>query len=64
MTFTRAFIDSMKKWAPLCGLGHVQGWRAAERSAVIGHERAIGYLTEYLTGKHPRSSCGASVGPW
>jgi TolA-binding protein len=36
MTFTRAFIDSMKKWAPLCGLGHVQGWRAAERSAVIG----------------------------
>lgn len=56
MTFTRAFIDSMKKWAPLCGLGHVQGWRAAERSAVIGHERAIGYLTEYLTGKHPRSS--------
>jgi hypothetical protein len=53
MTFTRAFIDSMKRWAPLCGLGHVQGWRAAERSAVIGHERAIGYLTKYLTGKHP-----------
>jgi hypothetical protein len=53
MTFTRAFIESMKKWAPLCGLGHVQGWRAAEKSAVIGHERAIGYLTKYLTGKHP-----------
>jgi len=33
MTFTRAFIDSMKRWAPLCGLGHVQGWLAAEKSA-------------------------------
>jgi hypothetical protein len=53
MTFTRAFIDSMKKWAPRCGLGHVQGWHAAEKSAVIGHERAIGYMTKYLTGKHP-----------
>jgi hypothetical protein len=32
MTFTRAFIDAMKYWAPLCGLGYVQGWKAAERS--------------------------------
>jgi hypothetical protein len=52
MTFTRTFIDSMKKWAPLCGLGYVQGWSAAERSRVFGHERAIGYMTKYLTGKH------------
>jgi hypothetical protein len=63
MTFTRAFIDSMKKWAPLCGLGHVQGWRAAERSAVIGHERAIGYLTKYLTGKHPPEFLRSISGP-
>lgn len=63
MTFTRAFIDSMKKWAPLCGLGHVQGWRAAEKSAVIGHERAIGYLTKYLTGKHPPEFLRSVSGP-
>jgi hypothetical protein len=63
MTFTRAFIDSMKRWAPLCGLGHVQGWRAAERSAVIGHERAIGYLTKYLTGKHPPEFLRTVSGP-
>jgi hypothetical protein len=30
-----------------------QGWKAAERSKVLGHEKAIGYLTKYLTGKHP-----------
>lgn len=53
MTFARAFIDSMKRWAPLCGLGYVQGWQAAEKSKVLGHDRAIGYLTKYLTGKHP-----------
>jgi hypothetical protein len=53
MTFARAYIESMRRWAPLCGLGHVQGWRAAEKSKLIGHERAIGYLTKYLTGKHP-----------
>jgi len=53
MTFSRAFVDAMKRWAPLCGLGYVQGWKAAERSKVYGHERAIGYLTKYLTGKHP-----------
>jgi hypothetical protein len=41
-TFTRAFIDAMKYWAPLCGLGYVQGWKAAERSKVLGHEKAIG----------------------
>jgi hypothetical protein len=46
MTFTRAFIDAMKHWAPLCGLGYVQGWKAAERSKVLGHEKAIGYLTK------------------
>jgi hypothetical protein len=63
MTFSRAFIDSMKKWAPLCGLGHIQGWRAAERSAVIGHERAIGYLTKYLTGKHPPEFLRTVSGP-
>jgi hypothetical protein len=63
MTFTRAFIDSMKRWAPLCGLGHVQGWRAAEKSAVIGHERAIGYLTKYLTGKHPPEFLRTVRGP-
>ena len=63
MTFTRAFIDSMKKWAPLCGLGHVQGWLAAEKSAVIGHERAIGYMTKYLTGKHPPEFLRSVSGP-
>ena len=29
----------MKRWAPLCGLGYVQGWKAAERSKVFGDER-------------------------
>jgi hypothetical protein len=53
MTFSRAFIDAMKRWAPLCGLGYVQGWKAAERSKVYGDEKAIGYLTKYLTGKAP-----------
>ena len=48
---------------PLCGLGHVQGWRAAEKSAVIGHERAIGYLTKYLTGKHPPEFLRTVSGP-
>ena len=63
MTFTCAFIDSMKKWAPLCGFRHVQGWLAAEKSAVIGHERAIGYLTKYLTGKHPPEFLRSVSGP-
>ena len=53
MTFTRAYIESMRKWAPRCGLGYVQGWKAAEKAKLLGHERAIGYLTKYLTGKHP-----------
>jgi hypothetical protein len=53
MTFTRAYIESMKRWAPRCGLGYVQGWRAAEKSKLIGQDRAVGYLTKYLTGKHP-----------
>jgi hypothetical protein len=38
--FTRAFIDCMKEWAPRCGLGFVQGWQAAEKSSLLGHERA------------------------
>ena len=38
MTFSRAFIDAMKRCAPLCGLGYVQGWKAAERSKVRTRE--------------------------
>jgi hypothetical protein len=63
MTFSRAFIDAMKRWAPLCGLGYVQGWKAAERSKVYGHEKAIGYLTKYLTGKHPPEFLQTISGP-
>jgi hypothetical protein len=63
MTFTRAFIDAMKHWAPRCGLGYVQGWKAAERSKVLGHEKAIGYLTKYLTGKHPPGFLHTIRGP-
>jgi hypothetical protein len=63
MTFSRAFIDAMKRWAPLCGLGYVQGWKAAERSKVYGHEKAIGYLTKYLTGKHPPEFLQRISGP-
>ena len=29
--FARAFIDSLKKWASLCGLGFVDGWQYAEK---------------------------------
>jgi len=47
MTFSRPFVDAMKRLASLCGLGYAQGWKAAERSKV--DEKAIGYLT----GKHP-----------
>ena len=63
MTFSRAFIDAMTRWAPLCGLGYVQGWKAAERSKVYGHEKAIGYLTKYLTGKHPPEFLQTISGP-
>jgi hypothetical protein len=63
MTFSRAFIDAMKHWAPICGLGYVQGWKAAERSKVYGHEKAIGYLTKYLTGKHPPEFLQTVRGP-
>jgi hypothetical protein len=63
ITFTRAFIESMKRWAPLCGLGYVQGWKAAEKTKVWGHERAIGYLTKYLTGKHPPELLREVKGP-
>jgi hypothetical protein len=51
--FARAYIDSLKKWAPRCGLGFVQGWKQAEKSAVLGNERAASYLCKYLTKDHP-----------
>jgi hypothetical protein len=41
----------------------IQGWLAAEKSAVIGHERAIGYMTKYLTGKHPPQFLRSVSGP-
>jgi len=63
MTFSRAYIDSLRKWAPLCGLGYVQGWKAAEKAKLVGHERAIGYLTKYLTGKHPPEFLRGIRGP-
>jgi hypothetical protein len=61
--FTRAFIDCMKEWAPHCGLGFVQGWQAAEKSSLLGHERAAGYLTKYLTSKHPPEFLRTLKGP-
>lgn len=61
--FTRAFIDCMKEWAPQCGLGFVQGWQAAEKSSLLGHERAAGYLTKYLTSKHPPEFLRVIKGP-
>jgi hypothetical protein len=61
--FARAFIDCMKEWAPRCGLGFVQGWQAAERRSLLGHERAAGYLTKYLTSKHPPEFLRALKGP-
>jgi hypothetical protein len=61
--FTRAFIDSMKEWAPRSGLGFVQGWQAAEKTSLLGHERAAGYLTKYLTSKHPPELLRALTGP-
>jgi hypothetical protein len=63
MTFSRNFIDSMKKWAPLCGLGYVQGWKAAERSKLLRHDSAAGYMTKYLTGKHPPEFLHTISGP-
>ena len=63
MTFSRAFIDSMKKWGPLCGLGYVQGWKAAERSKLLRHDFAAGYMTKYLTGKHPPEFLRVVSGP-
>ena len=63
VTFSRAFIDAMKRSAPLCGLGYVQGWKAAERSKVCGHEKAIGYLTKYLTGKQSPEFLQTISGP-
>ena len=51
--FARAFIDSLKKWTPRCGLGFVQGWKQAEESAMLGNERAASYLCKYLTKDHP-----------
>jgi hypothetical protein len=61
--FTRAFIDCMKEWAPRCGLGFVQGWQAAEKTSLLGHERAAGYLTKYLTSKHPPEFLRGIKGP-
>ncbi len=51
--FARAFIDSLKKWAPRCGFGFVQGWQYAERSVVFEAARAAAYLCKYLTKDHP-----------
>ena len=51
--FARAFIDSLKKWTPRCGLGFVQGWKQAEQSAAFGSDRAASYLCKYLTKDHP-----------
>jgi len=61
--FARAFIDSLKKWAPRCGLGFVQGWRQAEQSAMLGNERAASYLCKYLTKDHPPWFLRALKGP-
>jgi hypothetical protein len=62
MTFTRAFIDAMKYWAPLCGLGYVQGWKPAERSKVLGPEKAIGLPNEVPDGE--ASSRVPAHDPW
>jgi hypothetical protein len=35
--FARSFIESLKKWSPLCGLGFVDGWQHAERKSLYGH---------------------------
>jgi hypothetical protein len=51
--FARAFIDSLKKWGPLCGLGFADGWQHAERKSLYSHERAAAYLCKYLTKDHP-----------
>ncbi len=51
--FARAFIDSLKKWTPRCGLGFVDGWQYAERKSVYSNERAASYLCKYLTKDHP-----------
>ena len=53
MTFSRAFVDAMKRWAPLCGLGYVQGWKAAERSKVYGHEKGDRIPDEVLDWETP-----------
>ena len=51
--FARAYIDSLKKWAPRCGLGFVDGWQQAERKSVYANDRAASYLCKYLTKDHP-----------
>jgi hypothetical protein len=61
--FARAFIDSLKKWTPRCGLGFVQGWKQAEESAMLGNERAASYLCKYLTKDHPPWFLRALKGP-
>jgi hypothetical protein len=61
--FARAFIDSLKKWTPRCGLGFVQGWQQAEQSSMLGNERAVSYLCKYLTKDHPPWFLRALKGP-
>src|SRR5207245_11232765 len=53
IAFARAFIEALKLWAPRCGLGFVQGWQQAEKGSIYGANRAAGYMTTYLTSKHP-----------
>jgi hypothetical protein len=51
--FARAFIDSLKKWGPRCGLGFADGWQYAERKSLYSSKRAASYLCKYLTENHP-----------
>lgn len=51
--FARAFIDSLKKWGPRCGLGFADGWQYAEKKSVYSNDRAASYLCKYLTKDHP-----------
>ena len=60
--FARAFIDSLKKWTPRCGLGFVDGWQYAERKSMYSSERAASYLCKYLTKIIRLGSCERSRG--
>jgi hypothetical protein len=61
--FARAYIDSLKKWTPRCGLGYVDGWQYAERKSMFSSERAASYLCKYLTKDHPPWFLRALKGP-